>query len=35
MPLAAGLSHEIYRTAGVGPDMQARIDAFLSKPKRQ
>jgi enoyl-CoA hydratase len=35
LPLAAGLAHEIYRTDGVGPDMQARIDAFLNKPKKK
>lgn len=35
MPLAAGLASEIYRTDGVGPDMQARIDAFLSKSKKK
>jgi enoyl-CoA hydratase/carnithine racemase len=35
MRLAAGLAYEIYQTAGVGPDMQARIDAFLNKPKRR
>ena len=28
LPLAAGLAHEIYRTPGVGPDMQQRIEAF-------
>jgi enoyl-CoA hydratase/carnithine racemase len=34
LPLPAGLAHEVYRTAGVGPDMQARIAAFTSRPKR-
>jgi enoyl-CoA hydratase len=34
LPLAAGLAHEIYRTPGVGPDMQQRIEAFLSRKKR-
>lgn len=31
MPLVAGLSFEIHRTCGRGPDMQARIAAFKSK----
>lgn len=31
LPLAAGLAHEVYRNAGVGPDMQARISAFSKK----
>jgi enoyl-CoA hydratase/carnithine racemase len=35
LPLAAGLSYEIHRTEGVGPDMQARIDAFMNRPPRQ
>jgi enoyl-CoA hydratase len=34
LPLAAGLAYEIYRTPGVGPDMQQRIEAFLSRKKR-
>lgn len=29
LPLAAGLAQEVYRTRGVGPDMGARIAAFL------
>jgi enoyl-CoA hydratase len=33
MSLAAGLSNEVYRTAGVGPDMQSRISAFMAKGK--
>jgi enoyl-CoA hydratase len=31
MPLAAGLSHEIHRSEGRGPDMQERIAAFINK----
>ncbi len=31
MTLGAGLVHEIEHTAGVGPDMQARIAAFTNK----
>ena len=31
LPLAAGLSYEISRTRGRGPDMQERIRAFTSK----
>lgn len=31
LPLPAGLSHEIHRSAGRGPDMDARIAAFLNK----
>ncbi len=31
LPLAAGLSYEIARTRGVGPDMDARIAAFQNK----
>ncbi len=31
MPLKAGLSHEIHRTEGRGPDMQQRIAAFVEK----
>jgi enoyl-CoA hydratase len=34
LPLAAGLAHEIYRTPGVGPDVQQRIEAFLNRKKR-
>jgi enoyl-CoA hydratase/carnithine racemase len=30
-PLDAGLAHEIYRSAGFGPDFQQRIDGFLNK----
>ncbi len=31
MPLAAGLSHEFHRTEGRGPDMQERIERFMSR----
>ena len=31
LPLASGLAHEIYHTAGRGPDMQARIEAFQKR----
>lgn len=31
MPLRSGLSWEIHRNAGRGPDMQSRIDAFVSR----
>lgn len=31
--LGEGLAHEIYRGAGVGPDMQARIAAFTQRAK--
>jgi len=31
LPLSAGLAHEIFRTDGRGPDMQARIEAFARK----
>lgn len=33
LPLASGLAHEVFRTAGVGPDASARIAAF-TKGKR-
>lgn len=33
MSLDAGLANEVYRTAGVGPDMQDRISAFMKKGK--
>lgn len=33
MALGEGLRHEIEHTAGVGPDMQTRIDGFMSKGK--
>jgi enoyl-CoA hydratase len=31
LPLEAGLAHEVYRSAGVGPDMRERIAAFSNK----
>lgn len=31
LPLRTGLSHEIHRSEGRGPDMEARIAAFLNK----
>lgn len=34
LPLSAGLAHEVYRSAGVGPDMRERIAAFASKSRR-
>lgn len=35
LPLGPGLAHEIYRTRGVGPDMQERIAAFTNKTAKQ
>jgi enoyl-CoA hydratase len=35
LPLAAGLAHEIYRSEGRGPDMQARIARFADKSVKQ
>jgi enoyl-CoA hydratase len=35
MSLSAGLAYEIYRTPGVGPDMNARIQAFLNRSKER
>jgi hypothetical protein len=35
LPLGAGLSHEIYRGEGRGPDMEARIAGFQSKAVKQ
>jgi enoyl-CoA hydratase/carnithine racemase len=35
MPLGAGLSHEVYRNPGVGPDMRDRIAAFNNKSARR
>jgi len=35
LPLPAGLAHEIYRSAGRGPDMAARIANFTNKAKRR
>jgi enoyl-CoA hydratase/carnithine racemase len=34
LPLRAGLSHEIARTEGRGPDMDARIAAFMNKTSK-
>jgi enoyl-CoA hydratase len=34
MPLACGLSWEIHRTRGRGPDMQERIAAFMNKASK-
>ena len=34
MTLAAGVAHEVFRTRGTGPDMQARIASFAQR-KRQ
>ena len=34
LPLRAGLSHEIHRTEGRGPDMEARIAAFMNKTSK-
>ncbi len=34
LPLHAGLSHEIHRTEGHGPDMQARIARFMDKSSK-
>ena len=31
LPLASGLAHEVYRSPGVGPDMQERIAAFTGR----
>lgn len=35
LQLGAGLAHEIYRSEGVGPDMQARIAAFTNKTAKK
>lgn len=34
MSLDAGLSYEIHRTEGRGPDMQARIEGFMNKTSK-
>ena len=34
LALEAGLAHEVYRSAGVGPDMRERIAAFTSKSRK-
>ncbi len=33
LPLSAGLAHEIYKSAGRGPDSEARIAAFMARAK--
>jgi enoyl-CoA hydratase len=33
MTLKAGLAHEVFRTRGTGPDMQARIDSFAQRKR--
>ncbi|MDB5430937.1 MAG: enoyl-CoA hydratase [Caulobacter sp.] len=33
LPLPVGLAHEVYRGEGRGPDMEARIGAFMSRKK--
>ena len=33
MSLQAGLAHEVFRTAGTGPDMQSRIAAFAQRKR--
>lgn len=33
LPLSAGLAHEIYKSAGRGPDSEARIAGFMAKGK--
>jgi len=35
LPLGAGLSHEVYRSPGVGPDARERVAAFANKTARQ
>ena len=35
LPIGAGLSHEIYRGEGRGPDMADRIAGFQSKAVKQ
>lgn len=34
LPIKAGLSHEIHRGEGVGPDMRERIAGFMSRGKK-
>lgn len=34
LPLAAGLAHEVYRNAGVAPDMRQRIESFNRRRAR-
>jgi enoyl-CoA hydratase len=33
MTLRAGLAHEVFRTRGTGPDMQARIASFAQRKR--
>jgi enoyl-CoA hydratase len=33
MTLEAGLAHEVFRTRGTGPDMQARIASFAQRKR--
>jgi enoyl-CoA hydratase len=33
MTLASGLAHEVFRTRGTGPDMQARIARFAGRKR--
>ena len=33
MTLSSGLAHEVFRTRGTGPDMQARIARFAQRKK--
>ena len=35
MSLSAGLAHEVFRTRGTGPDMQARIARFAERKRSQ
>lgn len=35
LPLDAGLAHEVYRSEGRGPDMEARIAGFANKTVKQ
>lgn len=35
LPLAAGLAHEVYRSAGFGPDFRDRIAGFLRKSEKR
>ena len=34
LPLGAGLANELYRSPGLGPDAQARIDSFMTRKTR-
>jgi enoyl-CoA hydratase len=35
LPIGAGLSHEVYRSQGIGPDARARVAAFTNKAARR